>query len=185
MNMTARGKKLSSGSSRTSATSSSRRLPNALSSNPFAAVVMAHLQTQATKRRPEVRLEWKLRLVKGLYEKGFSREHVLEMFRLIDWMMRLPEELEQGFKQEVDRYEEARMARYVTSVERLAMREGREEGLREAILDLVRDRFGEAPQPVAEAVGRISDHEQLKSFIRLAARAGSLDEFLRPLGLQP
>src|SRR5436309_208362 len=55
------------------------------SANPFAVLVMAHLRTQATRRDPESRLQWKLRLVKGLYDRGFSRSDVLEIFRFIDW----------------------------------------------------------------------------------------------------
>ncbi len=36
------------------------------SRNPFAIVVMAHLQTRATRKQPENRLQWKFRLVKRL-----------------------------------------------------------------------------------------------------------------------
>src|SRR5262249_7255275 len=38
--------------------------------NPFATVVLAHLKTQETKRDPAGRQAWKVRLVKGLYERG-------------------------------------------------------------------------------------------------------------------
>ena len=36
--------------------------------NPFATVVLAHLKTLETRRNPEERRAWKLRLAKGLYE---------------------------------------------------------------------------------------------------------------------
>ena len=49
--------------------------------NPCAVVTMAHLKTQEARRSHRRRLEWKLRLVKGLYERGYSREDVLELFR--------------------------------------------------------------------------------------------------------
>lgn len=54
--------------------------------NPFAVVVMAHIQAQATRRKPKERLFWKLNLVKGLYERGYRQTDVLELFRFIDWL---------------------------------------------------------------------------------------------------
>ncbi|HMN28334.1 MAG TPA: hypothetical protein PKE45_09295, partial [Caldilineaceae bacterium] len=55
--------------------------------NPFAVVVMAHLKTQATRRRFKDRLQWKIDLVKGLYIRGYKRTDILELFRFIDWLM--------------------------------------------------------------------------------------------------
>lgn len=54
---------------------------------PFAVVVMAHIQAQATRRKAKDRLRWKLNLVKGLYECGCKRAAAPELFRFIDWMM--------------------------------------------------------------------------------------------------
>jgi hypothetical protein len=51
--------------------------------NPFAAVVLAHLKTLETRREPLTRRNWKLRLVKGLYERNWTAEDVRELFCLI------------------------------------------------------------------------------------------------------
>ncbi|NET58274.1 MAG: hypothetical protein F6K47_19585, partial [Symploca sp. SIO2E6] len=51
----------------------------------IAVVTLAHLQAQATLQTPETRLQWKLRLVKGLYNRGYSKKDILELFRFIDW----------------------------------------------------------------------------------------------------
>src|SRR5205823_13922997 len=83
------------------------------SDNPFAVLVMAHLKTQATARHPESRLEWKLRLVKGLYERGFSRADVLAVLRVIDWAMALPDELAASCDQSLAEYEEERSMPYI------------------------------------------------------------------------
>ncbi len=40
--------------------------------NPFAKVVLAHLKSQQTQGDPSDRRAWKLRLVRCLYEQGFS-----------------------------------------------------------------------------------------------------------------
>jgi hypothetical protein len=110
--------------------------------NPFAAVVLAHLKTQETRPDAEARRGWKVRLVKGLYERGLSPEQVRELFRLIDWMMDLPEGLTKLFWQELSQFEEEQRMPYVTSVERMALQKGREEGLREGKLEGLRE--GEA-----------------------------------------
>ena len=68
--------------------------------NPFGVIVMAHLKTKATHRNPESRLKWKLSLVRRLFERGYSREEIQQLFRFIDWVMVLPKELASGFQQE-------------------------------------------------------------------------------------
>ncbi|MCJ8281427.1 hypothetical protein [Calothrix rhizosoleniae] len=81
---------------------------------------MAHLQTKATNQNLESRLQWKLRIVRILFAKGYKREQIIGLFRFIDWVMMLPEELANNFKTELRREEEAGIMRYVTSIERLA-----------------------------------------------------------------
>ena len=60
------------------------------SSNPFAQVVLAHLKARETHGDPADRHAWKVRLVRNLYERGFSAKDVRELFRVIDWLMELP-----------------------------------------------------------------------------------------------
>ncbi len=75
-----------------------------------------------TRQDPASRHTGKIRLVRELYERGMSRDDVLQLFRIIDWMMDLPEALEQLFKQEAEQIEQERHMPYVTSVERIAQR---------------------------------------------------------------
>ncbi len=76
------------------------------SSNPFATVVMAHLKAQETRDDRSRGLEWKLAITKRLYEQGYERQDVLNLFQFIDWVMSLPEALEQEFQQEIQQLEE-------------------------------------------------------------------------------
>lgn len=101
------------------------------STNPFASVVMAHLKTQDTPRKPKERLAWKLQIVRGLYERGYTRQDILELFRVIDWMMTLPAQLDQAFHHSLQQYEGEKAMPYVTSIERSAIERGREEGREE------------------------------------------------------
>jgi flagellar biosynthesis/type III secretory pathway protein FliH len=99
--------------------------------NPFAAVVLAHWQTIQTRRKPAERYQWKVRLVKSLFERGLTAEQIRQLFRLIDWLMDLPPELERQFADEIQEYEEERKMSYITSVERLALADAKKEGLAE------------------------------------------------------
>jgi len=54
-------------------------------------------------------------------------------FRFIDWLMRLPEELEDRFWQELEQYEEEKTMPYVTSVERIGMKKGMQQGLQQGM----------------------------------------------------
>ena len=99
------------------------------SNNPFAIVVMAHLVALQTRDNRTQRKQQKLALVRRLYEKGFEREEVINLFRFIDWMLTLPLELDQQFWQDYREYEETKNMRYVTSVERIGIQKGIEQGI--------------------------------------------------------
>jgi hypothetical protein len=62
------------------------------SRNPFATVVMAHLRALETRQNRRRRKEAKLALTKRLYEQGYQREDIINLFKFIDWIMSLPSE---------------------------------------------------------------------------------------------
>ena len=96
-------------------------------------VIRAHLKTQETRRAPEERYRAKLALAKSLYRRGWGRDHILELFRFIDWMLRLPEELEQRLWSEIQTYETVEHTPYVTSVERIGIRKGIQQGIQQGV----------------------------------------------------
>ncbi|GFE71940.1 transposase [Chroococcus sp. FPU101] len=149
--------------------------------NPFAVIVAAHLTTQQTNQDPLLRYQGKLRIAKSLYQRGYSRQDILELFRLIDWMMTLPDRIESEFKQEIRRFEEDLQMPYVTSVERLARQEGLDEGIlqkgREDVIDVLTIRFSDVPPSLVEAINQIEDPSVLKTLHRQAVTIGSLVEF--------
>ena len=103
------------------------------SRNPFAVVVMAHLKALETQADAEQRKAAKWQLLRRLYEQGYARADILNLFRFIDWVLGLPEELEEALWQEIAEYEEAKRMPYVTSVERIGMRKGMEQGIQQGI----------------------------------------------------
>jgi len=86
------------------------------------------MKTQETRHDEEGRKEWKLYLARWLYERGYGREDVINLFWFIDWMMSLPEEVEEEIWQEIREYEEVEQMAYITSVERIGFKRGVQEG---------------------------------------------------------
>lgn len=64
------------------------------SHNPFALIIRAHLSTRATRNDASVRYAEKWRLVRNLYRRDWGRQRIINLFKVIDWMMRLPAELD-------------------------------------------------------------------------------------------
>jgi len=149
------------------------------SPNPFATVVLAHLAAQDTRGDAPRRRQVKLALTRRLYERGYSRERILSLFRFIDWLLALPAEQETLFWQDVQEYEEERTMPYVTSVERIGLargrEEGREEGLREALRRIVRARYGVVPEALEIRIAA-ADREALDELIDRASVVQTVDD---------
>ncbi|MEA3644180.1 MAG: hypothetical protein VBE63_30285, partial [Lamprobacter sp.] len=57
------------------------------SDNVFALVVMAQIRAKVTDDAETLK-RWKFRLIRRMYERGYEQAVILEIFRLIDWMIR-------------------------------------------------------------------------------------------------
>ncbi len=145
------------------------------SSNLFAPVVLAHLKARQTHGDPAGRHAWKVRLVRGLYERGFSPKDVRELFRLIDWLMELPPALARVFRQDLDRIQEEKRMPFVTSIERLA----RGEGLCLGIESLLRVRFGEEGLKLMPEIREVYEEEVVLAILNALETAASPDEVRR------
>ncbi len=148
-----------------------------MSRNPFAMVVMAHLKTLETASLPEQRQRWKITLTRGLYERGYSRQDVINLTRFIDWILALPEDLEQSFWQSIMAYQQEKKMPYMMWIERQAQQkgreEGREEGLRRGLIRAIalglKLKFGES------ALQLMPDVEKVESVAALEAIQESLE----------
>ncbi len=159
------------------------------STNPFAVMVMAHLKTKATRGVPQERKQWKWSLVRRLFERGYSREDIVRLFRLIDWMMVLPQELQREFKEELKRYQEDSQMPLLSRIELEAKQEGLEEGRQqgleegilqtahEMVLEVLETRFEVVPSQMIEAVNQIEDASVLKRLLKQAIAIPTLEDF--------
>ncbi len=126
--------------------------------NPFAVVVLAHLKALETRRSPAERHAWKVRLVKGLYERGMDPEDVRQLFRFIDWVMGLPEPLEELFWDEIDAYQQENVMPFIDIAERMGLEKGLLEGI-EVALDV---KFGAEGLELMPELREIRDHVLLR-----------------------
>ena len=100
------------------------------SKNPFGVVVMAHLKSITTKKgRSDDRLVWKISLVKMLYERGYSKNDILNLYRFIDWVISLPRNLKLRFNEEIIQYEKEKKMPYITTAESIGIEKGMKKGL--------------------------------------------------------
>lgn len=129
-----------------------------------------------------------MRIAKSLYQRGYSRQDILELLRLVEWMMTLPENLELDFQQELIRFEEESSMPYILSFERNAERnaerkasQARLEGIlekgREDVLEVLRIRFENLPSSLELVINQIEDDSVLKALHRQAVTIASLEEF--------
>ena len=104
-------------------------------SNPVAVVIGAHLSAQRTRKNHEERLGIRWRMLRNLYERGWSREEIIELHRLLDWLLVLPPKMNLEFRRRVLEYEKEKIMPYITSNEQIATEEGRQEGRQEGRLE--------------------------------------------------
>jgi len=168
--------------------------------NPFAMVVMAHLKALEVNDG-QARKHQKLRLIRLLYERGYSKRDVLELFRFIDWLLVLPRDLDKQFMDELYRIEEEKRMPYITSVERIGIEKGIQQGIqqgvqqgvqqgirmgslkeaREMVIEALKVRFGTVPQNLEAMVRKIEIREKLKKLLHTAILTESLEAFKRQL----
>ncbi len=143
--------------------------------NHFALVVMAQLEAKASVGDTE-RKAAKFRLVRLMYDRGYSRSDILELFRIIDWMIRLPDDLEREFLAAVYEIEEAKKMPYVTSAERFGIEKGVVEGEAAVLLRLMDRKYG--PKALAAYRERVeqADAQILLEWAERVLTAETIDE---------
>ncbi len=124
--------------------------------------------------------------------KGLSQEKAGALLTFMDWVLDLPEDLDDRFWNEVRVEEESDPMRYMTRMEERAEERGKalgvEEGkalgilvgkaagMRESLLFLLEGKFGALPADLRDRIGRIDDPKRLGDLIGRVLDVGSLDE---------
>ncbi|MEB3827651.1 hypothetical protein [Phormidium sp. CCY1219] len=140
-------------------------------------MVMAHLKTKATTQNLPERKQWKWIVVRELVSKGYSRDEVVNLFRFIDRMMTLPQELQREFKTELRRSREDRNMPFISRVEEMAQEEVTNRTLRESTIVILETRFNSVPPEVVDALNTIEEPDTLRDLHRQAIAIPSVAEF--------
>ena len=127
--------------------------------------------------------------MRQLHESGFSIKDIRQLFRLIDWFLRLSERQAGVFWRELEIYERKNNMPYITSVERIGIQKGLEqgraegqiEGLKQAVRTILKGRFPEVGDEALSRLDHIVDQERLSALALKAATALSIDDFLAEL----
>ncbi len=134
------------------------------------------------------RKKWKLILTRRLYEKGYGREDIINLFCFIDWVMSLPEELEQEFWQELRNFQEEQRMPYITSVERIGIKKGIEqsqEEMRQILLDSIELglelKFNSVGLSLLPEIYQIQNVDLLRKIQRGLKTANTVDELQRQI----
>jgi hypothetical protein len=118
----------------------------------------------------------------------------LNIYRLIDWLMMLPEDATKRFTEDLIKYEEEKKMPYIMSAERIGKEKGIQQGMqqgiqqgmltdaREMVLEALDARFSkDVPEDVYKKVQALNNRVLLKKLLRSAAQSEDIDSFKKVL----
>lgn len=146
------------------------------SHNPFAWVALAHLRTQHARHDADQLYAAKWQLTRLLFQHGWRKQRIIVLFNVINWMMVLPEPLQQRYWRDVLKLEKEHKMELSNPWEQKFLdkglkkgrqqgleqgrQEGREEGRREGALELLERqllrRFGPIPKTARSKLAKAS-----------------------------
>jgi hypothetical protein len=97
--------------------------------NPFGIAAAAHVAALAAGRQPETRFARRKALYRDMRRLGVSQDKASALMAFMDWILELPDELDERFWSEVREEEGVSAMQYVTRFEERAMERGRQEGV--------------------------------------------------------
>ena len=107
------------------------------------------------------------------------RQRIIDLYRFLDWILRLPEDLELQYTDAIFAIEESLAMPYVSFVERRGEARGEARGRVSGAASLLRgqieERFGTLPESFLERLNR-ADAERLTVWGRRVLRVQSLEE---------
>jgi hypothetical protein len=130
-----------------------------------------------------------------MYDRGYDRKTILELFRIIDWMIQLPAALEAAFRQDLYTFEESRQMPYITTVERAGIEKGLQQGMEQGmqrgeqigyrkgeadlLLWLIEKKFGAAAVAGVQARIEGADSDTLRLWSERILTSDSLEAIFR------
>ncbi len=104
-----------------------------------------------------------------------GRETLLAIFKFIDWMIKLPEDMDKTFVAEMKNIEEAKHMSLITSAERVGLEQGIN-SLQRVIATIIKRKFGALGQQLAERTREVNRLEILENLSEKLLDAQSISE---------
>ncbi len=139
---------------------------------------MAYLHARQTRRRMDERLTVKWLLIRNLYHGGFTRQQVIDLIHFIDWVLHLPKKLDFRLREKIVAFEESQKMPYMSSIERIGLETGLQQGQAALLLQLLQERFGLLPEPVQQQV-TAAKIDEIKVWASKIFKADSLQAVFR------
>jgi len=146
-----------------------------LERNVFAWVTAAHLLARQTHGKKEARYAAKWRLVRLLYDRGWHKRRIIDLFTVIHWLMPLPVEWERRLRRNIRRLERRHSVEWLSEYDQLRLerrekrgirigraegrQEGRQEGAAEVLGRLLCRRFGALSPTVQKRLAKASPEQ--------------------------
>jgi hypothetical protein len=175
-------------------------LQEARQRNPAALMLLAFRRAHETENDMHARLEARWQLIRLMIDRRYNPEYQAHILRLLEWVMILPEVLEKRLDELIEEYKRERGTTFVSRFEKRAIREGLMQGIeqgiqqgiqqgvqqgvaamRDAVMRVLRRRFGEAADQVRPAIDAIDSLEVLESLVDVALDAPTLQAFVEAL----
>jgi hypothetical protein len=95
----------------------------------------------------------------------------------LDWVLTLPDQLEQQFEDFAVNCEETKKMQYVTHIERRGIQQGLLQKSREAVTEVLKVRFHRVPKTLIDQINALSDTLRLSALLKEAIVIDSLATF--------
>jgi hypothetical protein len=136
--------------------------------NVFSLFMTAHLTALRTTKDLTLRMEEKIRLLSNLQCRKLANIDGREWYRLIDWIMTLPEEMNRQVHEQVYRKHMEDPMKYVSFAER--------EGTRKGLRALMKAKFGEEGAALVDSLPEGIDQPQMIDLTTAAGMKSDLEE---------
>ncbi len=145
--------------------------------SPFALVSLIQLRKlQAGTDANRIFVE-KRELAREVFRRGYSAKQARHLFRFLDYIMKLPPELEQTLKQKLVQKGQDTMT-YISSIERFAMEEGIAKGEAGVLLRLIERKFGEVTDETRQRI-KDADSPQVLLWAERILTAETIEELFQ------
>lgn len=96
-------------------------------------ITLAHLRTQQARHDPAQLYAAKWQLTKLLYQHGWRKQRIIVLFKVIDWMMALPELYQERYWRALLKLERERKMEWISPLEQSFIDKGWRKGLKQGI----------------------------------------------------